>query len=334
MSLPYDFINPDARKTWAVTGAGGFIGSYLVETLIAHNQAVVGMDDFSTGARKNLESVRRANPKAFDDNFTFAEGDIRNAADCNALCKNADIILHQAAIGSVPKSFEEPVYVDSVNVGGFLNILQNAARAGAKRIVYASSSAVYGDNPHEMNTESQPLILQSPYAVGKYANENYAAVMGRHYGIETIGLRYFNVYGARQNPDGAYAGVIAQWTRALLDGNDIRINGDGETYRDFCYIDDVVQANLRAALVDDAAAIDTVYNVASGNKTSLNTLFSALKQHTGSAAQVVRGPARTADIKISCADISKAQKLLGYAPRYTLLQGLEKMLGELRAMAA
>lgn len=333
MSAFASFVNPDNRKTWAVTGAAGFIGSYLVEALITLNQSVIGMDNFSTGARKNLDLIEAAHPKEFSNNFTFIEGDIRNAKDCESLCKGADIVLHQAAIGSVPKSFEELAYVDSVNVGGFLNMLGSAAGAGASRFVYASSSAVYGDNPNEMNVETQPLILQSPYAVGKHANENYAAVMGGFYGMDTVGLRYFNVYGARQNPDGVYAAVISKWIRAMLDGKDIVINGDGETYRDFCYIDDVVQANLRAAVAPEKDAVNTVYNVASGNKTSLNALHAILKEITGNAADAIYAPARNADIKISCADIAKAGKLLGYVPQYELSRGLGKMIGELRGFA-
>ena len=316
-------------RTWLVTGAAGFIGSNLVEALLALGQKVVGLDNFATGFRHNLEQVREGAGASAWQRFQFIEGDIRNLADCQHACKGVDYVLHQAALGSVPRSIENPIASHDANVTGFLHMLVAARDAGVKRFVYAASSAAYGDwpgLPKVEHTIGRPL---SPYAAGKHMNEIYADVFGRCYGLETVGLRYFNVFGPRQDPDGAYAAVIPKWVAAMLRGQTVYINGDGETSRDFCYIENVVQANLLSATVGNPEAANQVYNVAVGDQTTLNELHAILvrelTRHDPSfrVAPPVHRDFRAGDVRASRADISKIVKLLGYQPTFTAGKGLE-----------
>jgi UDP-N-acetylglucosamine/UDP-N-acetylgalactosamine 4-epimerase len=316
----------DKRMTWLVTGAAGFIGSHLLENLLQAEQKVVALDNFSTGHQNNIKFVQSSLPHHLWNNCTVIEGDIRDQNLCACACAGVDIVLHHAAIGSVPQSLEEPSYVDSINVGGFVNMISAASAARARRFIYASSSAVYGDNENLINRETQILNPQSPYAVGKYANELYAASLGQYFGLETIGFRYFNIYGTRQDPNGSYAAVIPKWIDAMTHDRDVCINGDGETYRDFCHVHDVVQANFFAAITENSAAVNTVYNIASGEKSSLNQLYSHLCAEINVTKPPVHKPVRPADIRISCADITKAKTMLGFAPTYSLRTGLKKTI--------
>ncbi|MCK5285520.1 MAG: NAD-dependent epimerase/dehydratase family protein [Alphaproteobacteria bacterium] len=314
------------KKIWLVTGSAGFIGSHLVEHLLQMNQKVIGLDNLSACGSKNLDILRQSLSADCWERFTFIRGDIRDFEICIKACQNTDYILHHAAIGSVSKSLENPVLVDSVNVGGFLTLFTAAAQCKVKRFIYASSSAVYGDTTQQPNKEDQPLSPQSPYAVGKYANELYAAALGEHYALETIGLRYFNIYGSRQDPNGSYAAVIPKWVEALTKNRCVEIYGDGETVRDFCHVSDVVQANILAATTNDNEAVDAVYNIASGQKTSLNELFSLLRKNiTSNTAPVYKSP-RPADIRTSCANISKAAKDLSFKSTVDLEDGLKKII--------
>ncbi len=314
-------------KVWLVTGAAGFIGSHLVENLLQLEQNVVGLDDLSACGSKNLDILQDILPSNCWERFTFIKGDIRDSDTCVEACKNVDYVLHHAAIGSVPKSIESPAFVDSVNVGGFLTLFTAAAQSKVKRFVYASSSAVYGDNiSNKLNKEEQPVSLKSPYAIGKYSNELYAHILGKYYGMETIGLRYFNIYGVRQDPNGAYAAIIPKWIDALMNNRSVEIYGDGKTVRDFCYVNDVVQANIIAATINNKNAINTVYNIASGQKTSLNELFFILKKHITSDKEPVYKPFRAADIRVSQADIEKAMKKLAFRPTFTLEDGLKDII--------
>jgi UDP-N-acetylglucosamine/UDP-N-acetylgalactosamine 4-epimerase len=316
------------QATWTITGVAGFIGSNLLETLLKLDQKVIGLDNFSTGYQHNLDQVKDIVGAVAWKNFTFIEGDITRLSDCEAACAGVDYILHHAALGSVPRSIEDPILANESNVTGFLKILTAARDAGVKRIVYAASSSTYGDHPGLPKIESVIGNPLSPYAVTKYVNELYADVFARCYGVNSIGLRYFNVFGPRQDPDGAYAAVIPQWVAALIRNQDLLINGDGETTRDFCYIDNVVQANLLAALVEEKAAGNQIYNVALNDSTSLNELYEMMKvnlldsfPHLNTHQATYR-EFRAGDVRHSKADISKAQKLLNYQPTHTVERGL------------
>ena len=320
-----------SRRTWLITGVAGFIGSHLAEKLLELDQAVVGLDNFSTGKRENLELVRQAVGDARWQKFRFVEGDIRSLDTCNAACASIDVVLHQAGLGSVPRSIDKPLRTHDSNVNGFLNILLAARDAGA-RLVYASSSAVYGDHPSLPKVESQIGRAMSPYGLSKRINELYAEVFGACYGFPSVGLRYFNVFGPRQSPDGPYASVIPAWIGALLCGETAYVNGDGSVARDFCYVDNVVQANLLAATVDDPQALGEAYNVAVGEQATLNELFEWMRAllaqrlpHLRMQRPVHRAP-RRGDILASRADVSKAARLLGYRPTFDLRTGLAQTI--------
>lgn len=314
-------------KSWLITGAAGFIGSNLLETLLALNQRVVGLDNFSTGHQANLDEVRSLLSPEQWRRFSFMHGDIRNMEDCRMACEGVDYVLHQAALGSVPRSIEDPVATNQNNIDGFLNMLVAARDARVSRFVYAASSSTYGDHPDLPKTEEKIGKPLSPYAVSKLVNELYADVFARAYGFKSIGLRYFNVFGRRQDPAGAYAAVIPRWAIALLRGRPVEINGDGETSRDFCYVDNAVQANLLAATVADPSALNQVYNVAVGESTTLNELLRAIESALRAiqpipAAQIISRDFRAGDIRHSLADIGKAGQLLGYQPSHRVRQGL------------
>ena len=334
MEKPVPVYSSIARtpRTWLVTGAAGFIGSNLVESLLTLGQRVVGLDNFSTGFQHNLDQVRDAVGAERWASFRFVKGDIRSLETCHDVCKGVDIVLHQAALGSVPRSIDDPITSHESNVTGFLNMLVAARDAKVSRFVYAASSAAYGDYPGLPKVEDKIGRPLSPYGAGKHMNEIYADVFGRCYGLETIGLRYFNVFGPRQDPDGAYAAVIPKWIAAMLRGETVYINGDGETARDFCYIENVVQANLLAGTAANADAVGEVYNVAVGDQTSLNSLFKILgdllSRHDPEfvRAQPVYRDFRPGDVRFSRADIGKAQRLLGYAPTCHVNEGLERAI--------
>nr|WP_229429805.1 SDR family oxidoreductase [Massilia sp. ZL223] len=316
---------------WLVTGAAGFIGSNLVEALLKLNQRVTGLDNFATGHRHNLEQVKDSVTEGAWMKFNFIEGDIRNPADCARACEGVDFVLHQAALGSVSRSIDNPALTNAVNIDGFLNMLVAARDAGVKRFVYAASSSTYGDHPALPKVEDRIGKPLSPYAVTKYVNELYADVFGRTYGTEAIGLRYFNVFGPRQDPHGAYAAVIPQWVSALIRNQPLRINGDGETSRDFCYIDNVVQANLLAATADKEAA-GQVYNIALGDRTTLNQLYGMMRSLLAERYAHVAGHEpqyvdfRRGDVRHSQADIGKAAALLGYQPTHRIGEGLKQAM--------
>jgi len=310
---------------WLITGVAGFIGSNLLEALLKLNQKVIGLDNFSTGYMHNLNQVKEQVEAQAWLNFRFIEGDICQLEDCRKACCKVDYVLHHAALGSVPRSIEEPILTNENNISGFLNVLVASRDASVKRFVYAASSSTYGDHPDLPKVESMVGRPLSPYAVTKYVNELYAEVFSSCYGgIESIGMRYFNVFGPRQDPNGAYAAVIPQWIAALIKGQLLRINGDGETSRDFCYIENVVQVNLLAALTDDPEAVNQVYNVALNERTSLNLLvrkFPYLKNHKPQFVAFREG-----DVRHSQADVSKAVRLLGYAPTHRIDEGLKQAL--------
>ena len=318
-----------APRTWLITGVAGFIGSNLLETLLGLDQTVIGLDNFATGHQRNLDEVQTLVTAARWDRFTFIEGDIRNLADCRRACAGADVVLHQAALGSVPRSLDDPITTNATNIDGFLNMLVAARDAGAKRVVYAASSSTYGDHPGLPKQEDVIGKPLSPYAVTKVVNELYADVFARAYGLDSIGLRYFNVFGPRQDPDGAYAAVIPKWTAALIAGQAVFINGDGETSRDFCYIDNAVQANLLAATATDPQAANQVYNVAVGERTTLNDLYTRIHSHLLQRYPHLHGAQpscrdfRPGDVRHSLADITKAATRLGYAPTHRLDEGLQ-----------
>ena len=320
------------RRRWLVTGAAGFIGSHLVETLLALGQDVVGLDNFATGHLRNLDDVRGTIGEDTWQRLAFLEGDITDPATCRRACDGVDTVLHQAALGSVPRSIADPLATHAANATGFVNMLAAAREAGVRRFVYAASSSTYGDHPALPKVEEVIGRPLSPYAVTKYVNELYADVFARCYGIGTIGLRYFNVFGTRQDPEGAYAAVIPRWIRAIARGEAVTIYGDGETSRDFCFVANAVQANLRAALATDTAALNQVYNVAVGGRTTLNGLFEAIAalvgdQRTGlKVARPVHEAFRAGDVRHSQADIGKAERLLGYAPTHDLRAGLQAAL--------
>jgi UDP-N-acetylglucosamine 4-epimerase len=317
------------RYRWLVTGAAGFIGSNLVEQLLSQGQQVIGVDNFATGHRRNLDEVRRLVGEQAWVNFEFIEGDICDAALCERACAGVDWVLHQAALGSVPRSIEQPMLSFESNAKGFAQILTAAKDAGVKRFVYASSSSVYGDHPDLPKVEHKVGNALSPYAATKVIDEVLAQAYSRTYPIECVGLRYFNVFGPRQDPDGAYAAVIPKWAAGLLRGETIWINGDGQTSRDFCYVDNAVQANLRAALTSSLPSGHEVFNVATGQRTTLVELFEAIRQTLSeqlgrnlSAVPSFRD-FRAGDVRHSLADISKAQKLTAYQPTHDVQAGLD-----------
>jgi UDP-N-acetylglucosamine/UDP-N-acetylgalactosamine 4-epimerase len=317
---------------WVITGAAGFIGSNLLQALLELGQRVVGLDNFLTGYRHNLEQVRDQVGPAAWRRFELVEGDIRDQAACRRACERADFVLHQAALGSVARSIDDPLLSNDVNIGGFLNVLDAARQAGVRRVVYAASSATYGDHPALPKREELIGDALSPYALTKRVNELYAAVYARCYGVETIGLRYFNVFGPRQDPCGAYAAVIPLWIAALIERRPLVINGDGESSRDFCYVANAVQANLLAALTDKPAAVNQVYNVALNARTSLNELYLMLHGLLVERYPHLRdyqptyGEFRAGDVRHSQADIAKAATLLGYVPTHDLRRGLDQAL--------
>ena len=321
-------------KTWLVTGVAGFIGSNLLEHLLKLNQRVVGLDNFATGHQHNLDEVKGLVTSEQWQGFSFIEGDIRNYQDCEtALANNGegvDYVLHQAALGSVPRSIADPVTTNAANITGFLNMLQAAKEANVKSFTYAASSSTYGDHPALPKVEENIGNPLSPYAVTKYVNELYAGVYAKTYGFKTIGLRYFNVFGQRQDPNGAYAAVIPKWTADMIKGEDVFINGDGETSRDFCFIENTVQMNILAATAEDDVK-SQVYNVAVGDRTTLNCLYEsiqmALRQYgVKTDKQPIYRDFRVGDVRHSQADVSKAVEKLGYAPEYKILQGISKAM--------
>lgn len=319
-------------QTWLITGVAGFIGSNLLETLLKLDQRVIGLDNFATGYQRNLDEVQTLVTPAQWSRFNFILGDIRQLDDCRQACTGIDLVLHQAALGSVPRSLEDPITTNGTNIDGFLNMLVAARDQGVERFIYAASSSTYGDHPGLPKQEDRIGKPLSPYAVTKVVNELYADVFARTYGLSSIGLRYFNIFGPRQDPAGAYAAVIPKWTAALLGGADVFINGDGETSRDFCYIDNAVQANLLAATVTDPAAVNQVYNVAVGERTTLNALFAAIRDTLAPRFPHLRDVQpcyrdfRPGDVRHSLADIDKARTRLGYAPSHRLGDGLAEAM--------
>ncbi|KGD90302.1 Vi polysaccharide biosynthesis protein VipB/TviC [Achromobacter sp. RTa] len=316
-----------APRKWLVTGCAGFIGSNLLETLLKLDQTVTGLDNFATGHQRNLDEVQGSVTPEQWARFSFIEGDIRDLEACRRATQGVDFVLHQAALGSVPRSLKDPITTNEVNIGGFLNMLVAARDAEAKSFVYAASSSTYGDHPALPKVEENIGNPLSPYAVTKYVNELYADVFARAYGFETVGLRYFNVFGKRQDPNGAYAAVIPKWTAAMIQGEDVTINGDGETSRDFCFVENAVQANILAAMAP-AEGRNQVYNVAVSGRSTLNQLFDFLAQALGKQGvpygkKPVYADFRPGDVRHSQADVSKAGRLLGYAPTHTVLEGLE-----------
>lgn len=320
-----------APKTWLITGVAGFIGSNLLETLLKLNQTVVGLDNFATGYQKNLDEVQSLVSREQWNRFSFIKGDIRNFVDCQKACTGVDYVLHQAALGSVPRSLADPITTNEVNISGFLNMLTAARDAEVKNFTYAASSSTYGDHPGLPKVEDKVGKPLSPYAVTKYVNELYADVFARSYGFKSIGLRYFNVFGRRQDPDGAYAAVIPKWTAAMITDGTVFINGDGETSRDFCYIDNTIQANILAATTENEDATNQVYNVAVGDRTTLNELFNAIKSALAdNGVTYEQEPTyrdfRAGDVRHSQADVSKANSLLGYEPQFNISQGIDEAM--------
>jgi UDP-N-acetylglucosamine/UDP-N-acetylgalactosamine 4-epimerase len=324
------------QNTWLITGVAGFIGSNLLEKLLILNQKVVGLDNFDTGHQHNIDqAIQDANNATGNDlssNFKFINGDIRELGDCKEVCSSVDYVLHQAALGSVPRSIEDPINTNRANIDGFLNMLVASKDANVKRFVYAASSSTYGDHPDLPKVEDKIGNPLSPYAVTKVVNELYANVFAKTYGFKTIGLRYFNIFGKRQDPNGAYAAVIPKWVVAILNKEDVFINGDGETSRDFCYIDNTVQMNLLAATIDNDEAINQVYNVALNDRTSLNKLYQmiekrlikktvGLKQNTP-----IYKDFRAGDVRHSQANINKAKELLGYFPECSISKGMDEYI--------
>ena len=322
-----------APRTWLVTGAAGFIGSHLVETLLGLGQQVVALDNFATGHRHNLDDVKASVGDEAWARLRFIEGDIRRLDDCRRACEGVELVLHQAALGSVPRSLADPITTNDVNVGGFLNMLVAARDAGAQRFVYAASSSTYGDHPGLPKVEHAIGNPLSPYAVTKYVNELYASVFARSYGLASVGLRYFNVFGPRQDPEGAYAAVVPRWAAAMLRGDTVYINGDGQTSRDFCFVANAVQANLLAATATRTEALNEVYNVAVGDQTTLNELHAMLAQQlTACRPGLDVGPPvyrdfRAGDVRHSRADIGKARSLLGYEPTHDIRAGMAVVAG-------
>ncbi len=319
----------EAPKRWLVTGCAGFIGSNLLESLLNANQKVVGLDNLATGYQHNLDEVKNIVTPEQWENFEFINGDICDLEACKKAARNIDFVLHQAAIGSVPRSIENPIFTNENNITGFLNMLVASRDAGVKRFVYAASSSTYGDHAGLPKIEDKIGKPLSPYAVAKYVNELYADVFARCYGLESIGLRYFNVFGKRQDPNGAYAAVIPKWIASIIKNEPVYINGDGETSRDFCYIDNVVQANILSALSENKDAVNQVYNIAVGDRTTLNDLYKYLHEnllpkypHLASVSAIYRD-FRSGDVRHSLADVSKARSLLGYIPDCRVKEGLK-----------
>jgi UDP-N-acetylglucosamine/UDP-N-acetylgalactosamine 4-epimerase len=326
----------DNQSTWLVTGVAGFIGSNLLEKLLILNQKVVGLDNLDTGHQHNIDqAIQDANNitgKDLGNNFKFINGDIRQLDDCKQACNGVDYVLHQAALGSVPRSIKDPISTNRANIDGFLNMLVAGKDANVKRFVYAASSSTYGDHPDLPKVEDKIGNPLSPYAVTKLANELYAGVFAKTYNFKTIGLRYFNIFGKRQDPNGAYAAVIPKWVAAILNKEDVYINGDGQTSRDFCYIDNTVQMNLLAATTDDDEATDQIYNVALNDRTSLNKLYQMIEEGLIQKTQGLQKKEpiykdyRAGDVRHSQADISKAQALLDYQPKYKISQGIDETM--------
>jgi len=313
-------------KVWLVTGVAGFIGSNLLEALLKLNQTVIGLDSFVTGHQRNLDEVQGLVTPQQWQKFKFIEGDIREYATCEEAVKGVDYVLHQAALGSVPRSIADPITSNAANITGFLNMLQAAKEEGVASFTYAASSSTYGDHPALPKVEENIGNPLSPYAVTKYVNELYGGVYAKTYGFKTIGLRYFNVFGQRQDPNGAYAAVIPKWTASMIQGEDVFINGDGETSRDFCYIENTVQMNLLAATAPEEAK-NQVYNVAVGDRTTLNDLYAAIKaaliaNGVNVEAEPVYRDFRAGDVRHSQANIDKSKKLLGYAPLFRIHDGI------------
>ncbi|OVZ81222.1 Vi polysaccharide biosynthesis UDP-N-acetylglucosaminuronic acid C-4 epimerase TviC [Yersinia kristensenii] len=320
----------DNQKTWLITGVAGFIGSNLLESLLLLNQKVVGLDNFATGHQYNLDEVQSLVTEDQWAQFTFIEGDICDADVCQKAVVGVNYVLHEAALGSVPRSIADPLTTNAANITGFLNMLVAARDKKVDSFTYAASSSTYGDHPALPKVEENIGNPLSPYAVTKYVNELYAQVFARTYGFKTIGLRYFNVFGKRQDPNGAYAAVIPKWTSAMINNDDVFINGDGETSRDFCYIENVVQMNILAALANDAAK-NEVYNVAVGDRTTLNELFNALKNALRNNNVLYEKSAvykdfRSGDVRHSQADISKAKRSLGYIASHNIFDGVEEAM--------
>ena len=321
-----------SSRRWLITGVAGFIGSNLLETLLRLDQEVVGLDNFSTGHGHNLDSVSKNVTRDQWKRFYMITGDIRELGRCREACADVDYVLHQAALGSVPRSIEDPLRTNDSNINGFLNMLVCARDAEVRRFVYAASSSTYGDHPGLPKVEDVIGKPLSPYAVTKYVNELYSSVFARCYGFKTIGLRYFNIFGRRQDPEGAYAAVIPKWIASMIKNEPVYVNGDGETSRDFCYIENAVQANLLAATTENPEAIDQVYNVAVGDRTNLNELVSMIRAllvpafpHLSDFRPVYRD-FRAGDVRHSLADISKAQGLLGYSPTHSINEGLREAM--------
>jgi UDP-N-acetylglucosamine 4-epimerase len=324
------------QSTWLITGVAGFIGSNLLEKLLILNQKVVGLDNFDTGHQHNIdqaiEDANKATGKNLSGNFRFISGDIRELDDCKQACNCVDYVLHQAALGSVPRSIKDPINTNNANINGFLNMLVASKDANVKRFVYAASSSTYGDHPDLPKVEGKIGNPLSPYAVTKVVNELYANVFAKTYGFKTIGLRYFNIFGKRQDPNGAYAAVIPKWVAAILNKKNVFINGDGETSRDFCYIDNTVQINLLAATTDNDEATNQVYNVALNDRTSLNRLYQMIEEKLIQRTQGLEKKKpiyrdfRAGDVRHSQANIDKAQTLLNYQPNYMISEGLDKAM--------
>ncbi|MBJ9256239.1 Vi polysaccharide biosynthesis UDP-N-acetylglucosaminuronic acid C-4 epimerase TviC [Citrobacter amalonaticus] len=317
-------------ETWLITGVAGFIGSNLLEALLKLNQKVIGLDNFATGHQANLDEVKESVSTEQWSAFTFVQGDIRDPETCVEVVKGVDNVLHQAALGSVPRSIKDPITTNNTNISGFINMLVAAKDANVKSFTYAASSSTYGDHPALPKIEENIGNPLSPYAVTKYVNELYAQVFARTYGFKSIGLRYFNVFGKRQDPNGAYAAVIPKWTAAMINDEPLFINGDGETSRDFCFIENVVQMNILAAQ-SDVSARDQVYNVAVGDRTTLNQLFDALKNtlknnNVTYEKKPVYQDFRAGDVRHSQANIDKAKRLLGYVPTHDILDGIRESM--------
>jgi len=335
----YDDLQEELRgnqSTWLVTGVAGFIGSNLLEKLLTLNQKVVGLDNFDTGHQCNIDQAiddaNKATGELLNNNFTFINGDIRKLDDCQRACVGVNYVLHHAALGSVPRSVEDPINTNKANIDGFLNMLVASKDANIKRFVYAASSSTYGDHPDLPKVEGKIGNPLSPYAVTKVVNELYATVFAKTYGFQTIGLRYFNVFGKRQDPNGAYAAVIPKWVAAILNKEDVFINGDGETSRDFCYIANTVQINLLAATANNREAINQIYNVALNDRTSLNSLYQMIEDRLIKKTKglVKKNPIyrdfRVGDVMHSQADIAKAKSLLGFRPKYMISEGMDKAI--------
>lgn len=322
---------PQSPKNWLITGVAGFIGSNLLETLLRLDQNVVGLDNFATGHQRNLDEVQRNVSAEQWQRFKFLESDIRDIEACRQACSGVDFVLHQAALGSVPRSLNDPILTNSTNIDGFLNMLVAARDAQVGSFTYAASSSTYGDHPGLPKVEEVIGKPLSPYAVTKYVNELYADVFFKSYGFNSIGLRYFNVFGRRQDPEGAYAAVIPKWIASMVKGEDVFINGDGETSRDFCFIENTVQMNLLAATCTDPAALNQIYNVAVSGRTTLNQLVIALKDNlqgngVSYTKDIIYRDFRAGDVRHSQAEISKAERMLGYSPEYDVLSGIGKAM--------